>query len=260
MGIFTSFTEEERNTIKAIVSDVDDTITTDGLLYPEALQALYRIRQEGLKTILVTGGSAGWADAYVRQWPVDAVIAESGALLIYKKDGAVRYAANPVIVSDPEFSRKRCALLELTKDYVFSSDQYARIYDVAYEKSELSRSQEKRLFEIIESLGGTALVSSIHVNVLFSPISKKKGIDAFYDIMKGELGLPQDIDRFYETSLALGDSRNDEALFSAFRISVGNKRVSDDYESFRILPTYITNMYGSASFAFVIEKLFSKSI
>lgn len=253
--LFTSFTEGERKSIRAIVSDVDDTITTDGLIYPDALQALFDIKKAGLKTILVTGGSAGWADGYIRLWPVDAVIAESGALLLYKKNGRIVYEVNPDIKSDPLFTKRRDTLLRETKDYVFSSDQYARLYDVAYEKSALTKDKEKKLYEIIESLGGFKLVSSIHVNVLFAPISKKKGIDAFFPILKEVLNLNYSLKEFYSSSLALGDSANDEAMFKAFKISVGNKRVSDNKDSFLYFPTYITDQYGSISFAHVISNL-----
>lgn len=257
MTFFSDFTAEEKERVEAVVSDVDDTITSDGLLYPEALEALYSLKKNGKRIILVTGGSAGWADTYIRQWPIDAVIAESGALLLYRKEGVITYLTNPVISEDADFEKKRKTLLSMTRNYVFSSDQYARLYDVAYEKRALSKEREERLFEMIEDLGGTALVSSIHVNVLFSPISKKKGLDAFFPVLSDSLGIKKDIASFYYSSLALGDSTNDEALFSAFSLSVGNKRVYDNIASFRYLPTYITNMYGGSSFSYVISKLLS---
>ena len=86
---------------------------------------------------------------------------------------------------------------------------------------------------------------------------KKKGLDAFFPVLSDSLGIKKDIASFYYSSLALGDSTNDEALFSAFSLSVGNKRVYDNIASFRYLPTYITNMYGGSSFSYVISKLLS---
>lgn len=258
MRFFSGFSHDEKERIRYIVSDVDDTITSDGALIPDALEALYQIRENGLKTILVTGGSAGWADGYIRQWPVEAVIAESGAVLLYKdKTGSVTYRTNPLIENDPDFPKKRAALLSQSADYVFSSDQYARLFDVAYERKALSEEKEKRLFEIIESLGAHALVSSIHVNVLFSPISKKKGIDAFFPILKDVLNFDGSIKDFYLSSLALGDSLNDEAMFEAFYLSVGNKRVADSYDTFSHRPTYVTGLYGGKSFSSVINDLLS---
>lgn len=257
MNIFSGFSESEKSKVKYVISDVDDTITSDGLLLPQALDALYKLRDRGIKTILVTGGSAGWADGYIRQWPVDAVIAESGAVLIYKNRGSITYMTNPIISGDKDFALKRARLLEETKDYVFSSDQYARIYDVAYEKKALSRDQEEKLYSIIKSLDGTALVSSIHVNVLFSPISKKKGFDVFFPQLKDILDMEEELTEVYENSLALGDSLNDEALFQSVKLSVGNKRVLDSYNSFKYPPTYVTELYGGKSLALVIGDLLS---
>ena len=164
---------------------------------------------------------------------------------------------NPIISGDKDFALKRARLLEETKDYVFSSDQYARIYDVAYEKKALSRDQEEKLYSIIKSLDGTALVSSIHVNVLFSPISKKKGFDVFFPQLKDILDMEEELTEVYENSLALGDSLNDEALFQSVKLSVGNKRVLDSYNSFKYPPTYVTELYGGKSFALVIGDLLS---
>ncbi len=254
MKMLSSFTQDERKRIRYIISDVDDTITTDGALYPDALSALYRIRDCGKKTILVTGGSAGWSDAYIRQWPVDAVIAESGALLIYKDSNGIRYVENPVIEHDA-YMRKKDALIAGTRDYVLSSDQYARIYDVAYEKRGLDLSAKKKLFSLIDASGAMALASSIHINVLFAPLSKKNGLEAFFPLLKDVLGIDEDLEGFYSSSLALGDSLNDEPLFEAAATSVGNKRVLDNSESFSHKPTYVTDKYGSESFSYTIGRL-----
>ena len=257
MNLFKGFSKEERAKIRYVVSDVDDTITSDGLLIPEALKALYDIKERGLKTILVTGGSAGWADGYIRQWPVDAVIAESGAVLIYKRNDSILYLTNPSIENDSSFFLKRNELLSKTRDYVFSSDQYARLFDIAYERKALSEEKEEKLLRLIRTLGGKVLKSSIHINVLFSPLSKKKGLDDFFPVLKDVLSRDIDLPEFYDSSLALGDSLNDEALFEAFPISVGNKRVYDSFDLFKHLPRYITMMYGGSSFSFVIENLLS---
>ncbi|MBO8436190.1 MAG: hypothetical protein IAA97_04355, partial [Spirochaetes bacterium] len=53
---FTGLTDEERNGIEIIISDVDDTITKNGKLYPAALQSLWRLKRMGKMIVLVTGG------------------------------------------------------------------------------------------------------------------------------------------------------------------------------------------------------------
>ena len=60
---FSSLTEEERRAVEIIVSDVDDTITKRGKLYPEVLKSLWLLKRKGHMIVLVTGGSSGWADA-----------------------------------------------------------------------------------------------------------------------------------------------------------------------------------------------------
>ena len=83
-----SLSSDRLSSITMVASDVDDTITTSGSLHPCALEALYAMHEAGLTLVLVTGGSAGWGDVYMRQWPVDMVIAESGALAL-QRDGVV---------------------------------------------------------------------------------------------------------------------------------------------------------------------------
>lgn len=247
--------------IKFVVSDVDDTITTDGRLLPEALDAMYRLKESGKRIILVTGGSAGWSDGYVRQWPVDCVVSESGALLIYRSsDGPICYETNPLITNDPEAMSRRESVLERTKGaYRLSSDQYARIYDIAYERSCLDDASLESLLSIVRDNGCHALVSSIHVNVLLSCYSKAGGVETFFPRMREILGIGEDWQDFLSSSVALGDSGNDEALFRMFPHSIGNKRVHDFSSSFACLPEYHTMEYGGRSFALVAGLLCGKS-
>ena len=71
------------------------------------------------------------------------------------------------------------------------------------------------------------------------------------------LDMEEELTEVYENSLALGDSLNDEALFQSVKLSVGNKRVLDSYNSFNYPPTYVTELYGGKSFALVIGDLLS---
>ena len=104
--LFSGLSEEEKESIEIVVSDVDDTITKNGKLYPNALQSLWKLKRMGKMIILLTGGSAGWSDVYIRQWPVDAVIAESGAVILaHGKGGSIVYKFNPMI--DPLFKKKK---------------------------------------------------------------------------------------------------------------------------------------------------------
>jgi HAD superfamily hydrolase (TIGR01484 family) len=84
--------------IGCVFSDIDDTITTDGLIPAPAYEAIWRAHRTGLKVVLVTGRPAGWCDHLARMWPVAGVVGENGALAFARRDGRVRrlYAERPV--------------------------------------------------------------------------------------------------------------------------------------------------------------------
>ena len=65
--------------VSAVLTDIDDTLTTEGKLTAEAFSALERLHQAGFLVVPVTGRPAGWCDHIARMWPVDAVVGENGA-------------------------------------------------------------------------------------------------------------------------------------------------------------------------------------
>lgn len=232
---FTGFTEEERQRIKYIISDVDDTITRNGKLYPLVLDALYRAKISGHSIILLTGGSVGWADGYIRQWPVDAVIAESGAVLLcHNRDGSINSLINPSIKQD-EVMKKRRKLIEYTAPYPFSSDQCVRIFDVAYDKAKMSPSEIVALKNILTMFGASWAESSIHINAWFGNYSKKSALNHF---MSNALSISEE--EYLEKGIYMGDSFNDQPLFEYFPLSIGMHTVEERRDEFEFLPEYIT--------------------
>lgn len=232
---FVGFTEEDRERIEIVVSDVDDTITRNGKLYPEVLEAMWRLKASGRTIVLVTGGSMGWADAYLRQWPVDAVIAESGAVMIcHGQDGDVVHLLNPAINEEAVFQKRR-ALLEKTEGLPLSSDQRARVFDIAYEKGKMNDLEIKALKSTLALYGATWAESSIHINAWFGSYDKEKAVGYFF---QGPLGYKSSY--YLEHSLYLGDSFNDQPLFRHIPTSVGMHTVEERREEFETLPTYIT--------------------
>lgn len=232
---FSGFTEEEKSRIKYIVSDVDDTITRGGRLYPDVLSSLYKVKMKGTAIILLTGGSAGWSDGYIRQWPVDAVIAESGAVLFSRdKEGNITTILNPVIKQSTALEKRR-RLIEYTAAYPFSSDQFARVFDIAYDKAKMSGGEVKALKNILTLYGATYSESSIHINAYFGRYDKKSSLKFF---LPQVLGISEE--EYLEKGIYVGDSFNDEPLFSYFPLSVGMHTVEDKRASFKKLPTYIT--------------------
>ena len=65
-----------RRAVRAVLLDIDDTLTSDGRLTSAAYDALERLAAAGLRVVPVTGRPAGWCDMIARFWPVDAVVGE----------------------------------------------------------------------------------------------------------------------------------------------------------------------------------------
>ena len=66
--------------IKALFFDLDGTFVGKDVLRSEAYNYLEKLNNKGVKTVAVTGRSAGWCDLMARWWPVSGVIGENGAL------------------------------------------------------------------------------------------------------------------------------------------------------------------------------------
>jgi hydroxymethylpyrimidine pyrophosphatase-like HAD family hydrolase len=82
MGCDTTDASEEAipNSLYGVLTDVDGTLTLQGQLRASTYEALWSLHHIGLKLIPVTGRSAAWGHMMLHQWPIDAVIAESGGL------------------------------------------------------------------------------------------------------------------------------------------------------------------------------------
>jgi hypothetical protein len=79
MDPLNTWTLEARSRIKGIFTDVDDTLTTDGAITPDALAALVDLKARGLRIIAITGRPVGWSEPFAISWPVDAIVAEHGS-------------------------------------------------------------------------------------------------------------------------------------------------------------------------------------
>ena len=69
--------------VHTVLTDIDDTLSTEGRLTAAAYGALEQLQQAGLRVIPVTGRPAGWCDHVARFWPVDAVVGENGAFYMW---------------------------------------------------------------------------------------------------------------------------------------------------------------------------------
>src|SRR5262245_6826182 len=158
--------------VEAVLLDIDDTLTTDGRLEPQAYAAVGQLQAAGLRVIPVTGRPAGWCDLIARFWPVDGVVGENGAFY-YRYDHAGRRMRRVHAVGDEGRQKDRARLERIAARILvevpgaaLSADQPFRVADLAIDYCEdvapLPRGDIDRIVAIFEAEGATAKVSSIH--------------------------------------------------------------------------------------------------
>lgn len=250
LGIpFSGFTPEERAQFKVILCDVEATLLKGGKLYPSVLKALWELKKSGRTVVLLTEGSSGAAESFLKLWPIDAVIAENGALMIcYGKKGEVLHLSNPAIAKEKVLF-KRINLMNMTKGLAFASDQAARIFDVAFDKSKLAAPERKILQNTFLSLGANSLETNQYIHAWFGDYHWKSAVQYF---LQGPLKLEEEY--YLEHSLYIGGGKQAEELFDYFLYSIGVKK-AENSEKTPILPNYMTEATESDGFCEVVKAL-----
>src|SRR6185437_16757673 len=168
--------------VRAVLTDIDDTLTTDGKLHALALAALERLHAAGLLVVPVTGRPAGWCDHIARMWPVDAVVGENGAFYMHF-EAARRKLVRRFAEGDADRAAQRARIAAIGAAIVngvpgsaLASDQQYRETDLAIDYCEdvppLPREAVDRIVALMQAQGMTAKVSSIHVNGWFGSYDK----------------------------------------------------------------------------------------
>lgn len=248
--------------VRVVLTDIDDTITTDGALTAEAYAALERLQRAGLRVVPVTGRPAGWCDLIARFWPVDGVVGENGAL-VFRYDRLARRMDRIYAASDAERAANRAkldaiarAVKELVPCSAVASDQAYRIADLAIDFAEdvgpLSAQEIDAIVGRFTAEGATAKVSSIHVNGWFGTYNKLTMARRFLaDVFK------IDIDTAGGNSACLyaGDSPNDAPMFGHFACSVGVANIHALAHRCAALPAFVTRAASGAGFVEIANTL-----
>src|SRR5258706_10129982 len=158
-----------RRSLRGVLTDIDETLSTDGRLTADAYAALERLRAAGLLVIPITGRPAGWCDHIARMWPVDAVVGENGAFYMHHDD-AHRKLVKRFVASAPERVGQRERLVAIgdkilreVQGSALASDQHYRETDLPIDFCEhvprLPRPAIDRIVALMEGEGMTAKVS-----------------------------------------------------------------------------------------------------
>src|SRR5437868_8987209 len=101
-----------RQDIRCVLTDIDDTLSTQGRITAETYTAMEALHAAGYLVIPVTGRPAGWCDHIARMWPVDAIVGENGAFYFFFDQGRLHKRFHD---GEAERAEKRARLDALAK-------------------------------------------------------------------------------------------------------------------------------------------------
>ena len=248
--------------LRGVFTDIDDTLTTDGAITPDALEALHQLKAQGLAVVAITGRPVGWSEPFAQCWPVDAIVAENGAVAlasssqtalqpsigvdntlskIYQPDAATRGV---------NFARRQQVLARIEREVpgaIRATDSAGRETDIAIDHSEfvhLTEAQIAAVVALMRSEGMHATVSSIHINGWYGEHNKLVGARWIVQQLWGRT-LDDEMHRW----AYVGDSTNDQLMFQAFDNSIGVANVQRFVPQLAHLPRFVAPSERGAGFA-----------
>jgi HAD superfamily hydrolase (TIGR01484 family) len=248
------FPAAARRDLVGVLTDIDDTLTTEGQLPAVSYAALERLRSAGLLVIPVTGRPAGWCDHIARMWPVDGVVGENGAFW-FRHDAKGRRFVKRYVIDAAERAERAAKMdgiaqriLAAVPGCAIASDQPYREADLAIDFREdvppLPMAAVEEIVRLMEAEGLTAKASSIHVNGWFGGYDK---LSTSMRMLREEFGI--DVESRKDRFVFAGDSPNDQPMFAYFPNAVGVANVRDMQSLMRDLPAWITPSRGAQGFA-----------
>ncbi len=244
--------------IIGVFTDIDDTLTTQGAITPDALQALADLKVAGLQVMAITGRPVGWSEPFAQSWPVDAIVAENGAVALVHSEGQPlrkRYLQD-VATRQSNFRRMQQVLARIEREVPGArraQDSAGRETDIAIDHSEfrhLPPDAIEAVVQLMQSEGMNASVSSIHINGWYGPHDKLAGARW---IVREHLG--RELDAELDRWVYVGDSTNDQVMFEHFPCSVGVANIRRFEAQLSHPPRYITQGERGAGFAELVAHL-----
>ena len=247
----------ELQAVRGVLTDIDDTLTTEGAIPMGVAAALAALREAGLPVIAVTGRPMGWSMPIARQLPLAAVVAENGAVALFQEAGELRveYAQGEAERAANALRLRATAarLLREVPGATLARDSAGRVTDIAIDHAEFARLDEasiERVVAIMGEEGMVATVSSIHVNGWYGSHGKLSGAEWIVQRLFGR-SLASERERW----VYVGDSTNDQAMFASFPISVGVANLLDFAARLTQWPAWLTRHDRGRGFVEVAERL-----
>jgi HAD superfamily hydrolase (TIGR01484 family) len=246
------WTAADRRQLVGVFTDIDDTLTTEGVATGDALRAIADLRAAGLHVIPITGRPVGWSEPFARQWPVDAIVAENGAVaLVPTAPGELRkiYQQQDESVRRAHSARMQQVARRIVDEVpgaTLSLDSAGRETDIAIDHSEfttLAPHAIARVVKLMQDEGMNATVSSIHINGWLGDHNKLAGARWIVRELFGR-ELDAEIGRW----AYIGDSTNDVLMFEHFPHSVGVANIRRFEAELSHPPVYVTPSERGAGF------------
>ena len=252
----------DRSNVSGVFTDIDDTLTSEGVVTPSTVQAMADLKAAGLQLIAITGRPVGWSAPFAQRWPVDAIVAENGAVALqptaaglrrrYRQDAATR------AVNFARMQQVAQRVLREVPGATLSADSAGRETDIAVDHSEFSHLPPGSIAQavrIMQSEGMNASVSSIHVNGWYGSHNK---LDGARWIVRELFG--RDLDAEIDRWVYVGDSPNDVLMFEHFPNSVGVANIRRFAAELSHPPRYVTQGERGAGFAEVAQAILSSRV
>jgi hypothetical protein len=259
MKPLSSWPQSAREKIVGVFTDIDDTLTTEGAITPDAFQALHSLKAKGLMVIPITGRPVGWSIPFATTWPVNAIVAENGAVAlvhntqtkqvtkIYQQDLATRTRNYQQMQGIAQ------RVLKEIPGTAMAQDSPGRETDIAFDHSEFHHLRQEQIQQVVQLLqqeGMTATISSIHINAWFGNHNKWHGAQWILKTLTGR-DLKQELDQWVH----VGDSTNDQVMFEHFTHSVGVANIKRFEKELNHLPQYVSQQERGAGFAEIANQL-----
>jgi HAD superfamily hydrolase (TIGR01484 family) len=241
--------------VRGVLTDIDDTLTSDGAIEPAALAALHRLHASRLPVFAITGRPAGWSEPFATQWPVQAIVAENGGVMLRPGPCGLQHE-----FAQGETERARnaerlqacaAAVLREVPGAQVAADSAGRLTDIAIDHSEfthLGATQIEQVVALMRRHGLNATVSSIHVNGWIGEHTKWTAAQWAVQRCTGAALAA-------EEWIYVGDSTNDQLMFERIPLSVAVANIARFVPQLEVLPAYVTRGERGTGFAELADAL-----
>ena len=209
--------------LMGVLTDVDGTLTREGRLQASTYEALWSLHESGLTIIPVTGRSAAWAHMMLHHWPINAVIAESGGVALWRSHRLGSSAATKSKIHTKFFAEpgERESLVAFAEHCMaesaplrWANDHCQRLIDVAIDWNEevsAPLSVVERFVGVLRNKGYSAHVSNVHINAWAGTFDKASTCLHLLNLLYGQTPEEAKARWFF-----IGDAPNDESMFACF--------------------------------------------